>query len=59
MSIYSIVTEHDLIKLGDLAEQQKNQQALKIMNRILEQTHDISLTESLLPITKNLTELKK
>ena len=35
MSIYSKVTEQDLINLRKLAEQQKNQRALKIKNRIL------------------------
>ena len=32
MSIYSIVTEQDLIDLGELAGQQKNQQVEKIQN---------------------------
>ena len=41
MSIYSNVTEDDLINLRKLAEQQKNERALKIKNRILKQTHDI------------------
>ena len=49
MSIYSKITEHNLIILRKLAEQQKNQRALKI-----KQTHDIKLAESLSPITKNL-----
>ena len=40
MSIYSNVTEQDLINLRKLAEQQKNQRALKIENRILKQTPD-------------------
>ena len=35
MSIYSNVTERDSINLPKLAEQQKNQRALKIINRIL------------------------
>ena len=54
MSIYSNVTEQDLINLRNLAEQQKNQRALKIKNRFLKQTHDIKLAESLSPITKIL-----
>ena len=54
MSIYSNVTEQDLINLRKLAEQQKNQRALKIKNRILKQTHDIKLAENLSPITKKL-----
>ena len=52
MSIYSNVTEQNLINLRKLAEQQKNQLALKIKNRILKQTHDIRLAECLSPITK-------
>ena len=52
MSIYSNITEQDLISLRKLAEQQKNQRALKIKIRILKQTHDIKLAESLSPITK-------
>ena len=59
MSIYSNVTEQDLINLRKLAEQQKNQRALKIKNRILKQTHDINLAESLSPITKKLDEIKE
>ena len=59
MSIYSNVTEKDLINLRKLAEQQKNQRAEKIKNRILKQTHDIKLAESLSPITEKLDEVKK
>ena len=54
MSIYSNVTEQDLENLRKLAEQQKNQRAEKIKNRVLKQTHDIKLAESLSPITKKL-----
>ena len=54
MSIYSNVTEQDLINLRKLAEQQYGQRALKIKNRILKQTHDVKLAESLSPITKKL-----
>ena len=59
MSIYSNVSEQDLINLRKLAEQQKEQRALKIKNRILKQTHDIKLAESLSPITKKLDEVNK
>ena len=52
MSINPDVTEQELINLRNLAEQQRNQRALKIKNRILRQTHDIKLAESLSPITK-------
>ena len=54
MSIYSNVSEEDLINLRKLAEQQKNERALKIKNRILKQTHDVKLAENLSPITKKL-----
>ena len=59
MSIYSNVTEQDMINLHKLAEQQKNERALKIKNRILKQTHDVKLAESLSPITKKLDEVNK
>ena len=52
--MYSNVTEKYLENLRKLAQQQKNQRALKIRNKILKQTHDVKLTESLLPITKRL-----
>ena len=54
MSIYSIVTEQDLDNLRKLADQQKNQRALKIKNRILKQTYDVKLAESLSPIIKKI-----
>ena len=53
------VTEQDLINLRKLAEQQKNQRAPKIQNRILKQTHDIKLAENLSPITEKLNKVKK
>ena len=59
MSIYSNVTEQDLINLRKLAEQQKNERAQKIKIKILKQTHDIKLAESLSPITKKLDETIK
>ena len=59
MSIYSNVTEQDLIKLRKLAEQQKEQRALKSKNRILKQTHDVNLAESLSPITNKLDGTSK
>ena len=59
MSIYSNVTEKDLENLRKLAEQQKNQRALNIKNRILKDTHDIKLAESLSPITKKLDKINK
>ena len=59
MSFYSKVTEQDLFKLRKLAEQQKNQKPFKIKNRILEQTHDMKLVESLSPITEKQDEIKE
>ena len=59
MSLYSNVTEQDMINLRKFAEQQKNERALKVKNRILKQTHDINLAESLSPITKKLEEVNK
>ena len=54
MSIYSNVTEQDLINVRILSEQQKDQRALKIKNRTLKQTHDIKLAVNLSPVTKKL-----
>ena len=54
MSSYSNVTEKDLYNLRKLAEQQKEQRALKIKNRILKQTHNKKISESLSPITTRL-----
>ena len=59
MSIYSNVTEKDLDNLRKLADQQKDERAEKIKNRILKQTHDVKLAESLSPITKKLDEVNK
>ena len=59
MSISSDVTEQDLENLRKLAQQQKEQRAEKIKNKILKQTHDIKLAESLSPITKKLDEVKE
>ena len=59
MSIYSNVTEQDMINLRNLEQQQKEQRALKIRNRILKQTHDKKLAESLSPITDKLDDTSK
>ena len=48
-----------MINLRKLSEQQKTQRALKIKNRILKQTHDIKLAESLSPITKKIEEINE
>ena len=54
MCLYSNITEQDLVNLRKLAEQQKNERAQKIKNRILKQTHDVKLAENLSPITKKV-----
>ena len=59
MSIYSNVTEQDLNNLRKLAEQQKEQRALKIKNGTIKQTHDRKIAESLSRITEKLEEVKK
>ena len=59
MSIYPNAPEQDLINLRKLAEQQKSQRAPKIENRILKQTHDIKVAESLSPKTKKLTDFEE
>ena len=59
MSIYSNATEQDLDNLRKLAQQKKEQRALKIKNRILKQTHDVKVAESLSPTTKKLEEVNK
>ena len=59
MSIFSNVAEKGLIILRKLEEQQKEQRAIKIKNRISKQTHDVKLAKSLSPITKKLDEVNK
>ena len=48
-----------MITRRKLAEQQKEKRALKIKNKILKQTHDVNLSESLSPVTKKLDEIKE
>ena len=59
MSIYPNVTQEDLINLRKLAEQQRSPRALKIIKRILKQTQDFKLAESLSPITKKLDDVEE
>ena len=59
MSNFSNVTEEELENLRKLAQQQKEQRALKIKNRILKQTDDVKLPESLSPITKKLDTINE
>ena len=58
MSIYSKVTEQDLINLCKLAEEQNEQRALEVKNGIFKKKHDIKLAESLSAITKKIDEVK-
>ena len=48
-----------MIYLRKLAQQQKEQRAERIKNRILKQTHDVKLAESFSPISKKLDEVNK
>ena len=57
MSINPIGTQQDLIKLRNLAEQQRNQRAEKFKSKILKQTHDIQLAENLSPIAERPQEV--
>ena len=57
MSIYSNVTEHDLINLRRL--KQKNQRNVKIRNIILTRTQDFKLAKNLSPITKKVEEVNE
>ena len=59
MSICPKVTEQDLFKFRKLAEQQKNQCAIKTKNRILKQIGVEKIAENLPPKTKKLEEVKK
>ena len=53
MSLYPKVTEQDLINIHKLAEEQRDQRALKIKKRNLKKTHDVKLAESLSLSPKN------
>ena len=46
-----------MIDLGNLPEQQKNQRALKIKNKISKQTHGIKVAQSLSSTNKKLEEV--
>ena len=59
MSVYSNVTQKVLENFRKIADQQKEQRALKIKNRFLKQTHDEKLAQSLSPITDKLEETRK
>ena len=57
MSVYSNLTEEDLLSLEKLAEQQKNEKARKIQKRIFKQTYDQKLSETFEPITKKIDKV--
>ena len=57
MSIHPDVTDQDLINLGRLTEQQKNQRADRIKIKTLDETHDKKLAESLEPTTEKVEEV--
>ena len=57
MSTYSNVTEQDLGYLRNLAEQRKNQRALKIETRISKPANVVKIAESLSPIAKKVDVL--
>ena len=59
MSIYSNVNQEDLNNLSQLPEQQKEQRAIKIKNRILKQTHDEELAKAFAPITNKLEKINE
>ena len=59
MSVYPNVTEEDLASLEKLADQQKNEKARKIKNRLFNQTYDKKLAETFKPITKKIDETVK
>ena len=56
MSIYPNVTRGGLFNLSKLAEQQKNQRAIKIKTIKLKQNHDKKLAENLSPLAKKLED---
>ena len=56
-SVYSNITQQDLIILGILDEQQKNQRAIKLENKSLKQTRDEKLAESFAPVNKILEDV--
>ena len=59
MSIFSNVTQQNLVNLRNLAEHYENQRGLQIEKRFLKQTHDIKLAEILSAISKKLGEVNE
>ena len=57
MSIYPNVTEEDLASLEKLANQQKNEKARTIKNRVFKQTYDKKLAETFEPVTKKIDQV--
>ena len=56
-SLYPDVTEQELNFVGNLAEQQKNQRAIKLKNQCLQQTQENKLAEYFTPMTEKLEKL--
>ena len=59
MSVHATVTKEDLIRVGRLAEKQKNQRVIKNTNKFLKQTHYKKLAENFQHITERLEEVNK
>ena len=59
MTIHSNVSEHDMTNLCKIAEQQKKQRAHNIENRILKETQDRKLAESVSPISRKYSEVNE
>ena len=59
MSFCLIVIEQNLINLGKLAEQEKNQRAIKIKSKLLKRTQVRKLAEDSTPVTEKLEETFK
>ena len=56
MSVYPNVTMEDVIELAKLLKQQKNQRAIEMKIKILKQTHQKQLAETVTPITRKLSK---
>ena len=59
MSFYPNLSKQDLINLSKLAEQQKNQRAIKIKNKVSRQKFDKLLAEPFSFLTNKLEEVVK
>ena len=59
MSIYLIVTKHDMIEVASLLEQQKKQRANENNNQTLKQTLIVQLAGIFEPITETIAEVNE